>query len=120
MIRHALENGAYDTLASPSDMVELRLVLRRAKRFRQVGKELLRLRSQQAATGPFGEFVISTEPMQRVFALANKVAPCDVSVLITGETDTGKDMLARSIHQLSTRAAGPFVAFLRQPSRDID
>jgi DNA-binding NtrC family response regulator len=111
MIRHALENGVYDTLASPPDMVELRLVLRRAKRFRQVEKELLRLRSQQAATGPFGEFVISTEPMQRVFALANKVAPCDVSVLITGETGTGKDMLARSIHQLSTRAAGPFVAF---------
>ena len=111
MIRRALENGVYDTLASPPDMVELRLVLRRAKRFRQVEKELLRLRSQQAATSPFGEFVISTEPMQRVFALAQKVAPCDVSVLITGETGTGKDMLARSIHQLSARASGPFVAF---------
>ena len=111
MIRRALENGAYDTLASPPDMVELRLVLRRAKRFRQVEKELLRLRSQQAATSPFGEFVISTEPMQRVFALAQKVAPCDVSVLITGETGTGKDMLARSIHQQSGRAGGPFVAF---------
>jgi DNA-binding NtrC family response regulator len=110
-IRRALENGAYDTLASPPDMVELRLVLRRAKRFRQVEKELLRLRSQQATTSPFGEFVISTEPMQRVFALAQKVAPCDVSVLITGETGTGKDMLARSIHQLSPRAMGPFVAF---------
>jgi DNA-binding NtrC family response regulator len=111
MIRRALENGVYDTLASPPDMVELRLVLRRAKRFRQVEKELLRLRSQQATTSPFGEFVISTEPMQRVFALAQKVAPCDVSVLITGETGTGKDMLARSIHQLSARASGPFVAF---------
>jgi DNA-binding NtrC family response regulator len=111
MIRRALENGAYDTLASPPDMVELRLVLRRAKRFRQVERELLRLRSQQAATGPFGDFVVSTEPMQKVFALAQRVAPCDVSVLITGETGTGKDMLARAIHQLSPRAAGPFVAF---------
>ena len=111
MTRRAIENGVYDTLASPSDMVELRLVLRRAQRFRQVEKELLRLRSEQALTGPFGDFVISTEPMQRVFALAQKVAPCDVSVLITGETGTGKDMLARAIHQLSPRATGPYVAF---------
>jgi len=111
MVRHALENGAYDTLASPPDMVELRLVLRRAKRYRQVERELLLLRSQQTATGQFGDFVISTEPMQRVFALAQRVAPCDVSVLITGETGTGKDMLARAIHQLSPRAAGPFVGF---------
>jgi len=111
MTRRVIENGVYDTLASPPDMVELRLVLRRAQRFRQVEKELMRLRSQQAAPGPFGDFVISTEPMQRVFALAQRVAPCDVSVLITGETGTGKDMLARAIHQLSPRSAGPFVAF---------
>jgi DNA-binding NtrC family response regulator len=111
MTGQAIENGAYDTLASPADMVELRLVLRRAQRFRRVEMELARLRSQQTLTGPFGDFVISTEPMQRVFALAQKVAPCDVSVLITGETGTGKDMLARAIHQLSPRAVGPYVAF---------
>jgi len=92
-------------------MVELRLVLRRAYRSRQVEKELLRLRSQQASTGPFDDFVVSTGAMQKVFAVAQKVAPCDVSVLITGETGTGKDMLARAIHQLSPRATGPFVAF---------
>ena len=111
MTGRAIENGAYDTLASPPDIAELRLVLRRAHRSRQVERELLRLRSQQESTGPLGNFVISTEPMQKVFALAQKVAPCDVSVLITGETGTGKDMLARAIHQLSPRAAGPFVAF---------
>ena len=111
MTRRAIENGAYDMVGGPSDMVELRLVLRRAQRFRQVEKELTKLRSQQASTGAFGDFVISAEPMQSVFALAQKVAPCDVTVLITGETGTGKDMLARAVHQLSSRPTGPYVAF---------
>jgi len=52
-----------------------------------------------------------TENMQEVFKLARKVAPCDVNVLITGETGTGKSMLGRALHRLSLRSAGPFVTF---------
>jgi DNA-binding NtrC family response regulator len=59
----------------------------------------------------FGQLIGSAPAMTKVFALARKVAPCDVTVLITGETGTGKELLARAIHQLSPRAAGPFVAF---------
>jgi DNA-binding NtrC family response regulator len=111
LIRQAIANGAYDAVASPPDMVELRFVLRRAYRSRQMEKELSLLRSRQQSIGAFGDFIVSTEPMQQVFALARKVAACDVTVLITGETGTGKELLSRAIHQLSPRSAGPLVAF---------
>lgn len=111
LLRRVVESGAYDTVSSPPDMAELRLLLRRAHKLRQVEKELCLLRSQQSSPESFGEMLVSTEAMQQVLALARKVAPCDVSVLITGETGTGKDLLGRAIHRLSQRASGPFVAF---------
>jgi len=59
----------------------------------------------------FGQLIGSSPAMTEVFALARKVAPCDVTALITGETGTGKELLARAIHDRSLRASGPFVAF---------
>jgi DNA-binding NtrC family response regulator len=58
-----------------------------------------------------GELIGAAESMQDIFALAHKIAPCDVAVLVTGETGTGKELLARAIHRLSPRTNGPFVAF---------
>src|SRR5260370_42490556 len=49
--------------------------------------------------------------MQEMYARARKIAPCDVNVLNTGETGTGKELLARAIHQFSSRSKGPLVAF---------
>ncbi|MBI3670395.1 MAG: sigma-54-dependent Fis family transcriptional regulator [Acidobacteria bacterium] len=106
-----VENGAYDVLASPPDMVELRLILRRAYKYCQTTRELQQLRSQDRLAGRLHELIGSSECMQQVFALAQKVAPCDVTLLITGETGTGKELLARAIHRMSARAAHPFVAF---------
>ena len=96
---------------NPPNIVELRLILRRASKFLR-GRE----RSGAAARGRTGtgrlhELLGTSKPMQEMFTLAQKIAPCDVNVLITGETGTGKELLARAIHQLSGRSARPLVAF---------
>ncbi len=57
----------------------------------------------------FGELVGASTEMRRLYALLERVAPTDTTVLVTGETGTGKDVVARSIHAASRRAAGPFV-----------
>ena len=58
----------------------------------------------------FGELVGRSLEMRRVYAILERVAPTDATVLVQGETGTGKDVLARSLHAASPRAAGPFVA----------
>jgi transcriptional regulator with GAF, ATPase, and Fis domain len=57
----------------------------------------------------FGEILGSSPPMQEVFRKVQKVASTDISVLITGETGTGKELIARELHNRSTRAKGPFI-----------
>lgn len=106
-----MERGAYDTLESPPDIQELRLTLRRAAKFYRAQVELERLRAEERRTGQLCELIGTSPAMQEVFSLVRKIAPCDVTVLITGETGTGKELLARAIHRHSPRVARPFVAF---------
>jgi DNA-binding NtrC family response regulator len=106
-----IESGAFEVLTSPLDIMELRLTLRRANRFRQLELELAQVRATSLGAGQFDGMVGQSEAMQRVFSLASKIAPSDVSVLITGETGTGKELLARAIHSYSSRVSQPFVAF---------
>jgi len=111
LIFQAIGHGAVDSVTNPPNMIELRLILRRAYKFHAAQKELQQLRASERPTGRLHELLGTSAPMQELFALARKIAPCDVNVLITGETGTGKELLARAIHQLGNRSGGPLVAF---------
>src|SRR5271170_3870401 len=106
-----MEHGAYDSVTNPPNIVELRLILQRAHRFHAAEKELTRLRNSERNDGRLHELLGTANVMQDLFALAKKIAPCDVNVLITGETGTGKELLARAIHKMSSRSSRPLVAF---------
>lgn len=111
IVLSAIERGAYDTLTNPPNMMELRLILRRAHRALTAEQEVERLKASSRESGRLHELIGTSPIMQELFALAQKIAPCDVNVLITGETGTGKELLARAIHQMSSRSTRPLVAF---------
>jgi DNA-binding NtrC family response regulator len=111
LLLRCMEHGASDSIASPPNILELRIMLRRAYRLHEAEEELQRLRAGTLSTGRLHELIGTSAAMQELFALARKIAPCDVNVLVTGETGTGKELLARAIHQLSSRSRGLLVAF---------
>jgi len=86
-------------------------VLKRAHRYFAAERELWRLRSEQTPGGKLHDLLGTSPAMQELFGLAARIAPCDVNVLISGETGTGKELLARAIHQMGSRSEGPLVAF---------
>jgi DNA-binding NtrC family response regulator len=107
---YALEYGAEDSITNPPNISELRAILRRVYRLYGSEQELRKLRGTESV-GRLHELIGTSAPMQELFAMARRIAPCDVSVLITGETGTGKELLARAIHHLSGRKSGTMVAF---------
>lgn len=104
------EMGAIDSVANPPNIIELRLLFRRAYRVFATERELKHVRMQDR-NGRLHELLGSSAAMLELFALVGRVGPCDVNVLITGETGTGKELLARAIHQMGPRSSSPLVAF---------
>jgi DNA-binding NtrC family response regulator len=103
--------GATDSVPNPPNIAELRLLFRSAYRMFSAERELRRMRSQEMRAGHLHELLGSSAAMLELFALVGRVGPCDVNVLITGETGTGKELLARAIHQIGPRSSSPLVAF---------
>ena len=99
----AMRLGAYDFLTKPVDPDHLRLVIERALRERGLMDELMQLREQIHSRHAFQNMVSKNPRMHAVFELINNVAQTTTTVLIEGETGTGKEQVARAIHQASSR-----------------
>ena len=105
----AIGLGAYDFYQKPVDPEILGLIVERAFRLHDLQQENRRLHLRQTESPVSG--IITNDPgMQKVCRTVEKVAPSDVSVLLLGESGTGKELLARALHQLSSRASKKFVA----------
>ena len=110
MAVEAMKKGAYDYLAKPFDIEELRILVRNAAEVFRLRTENERLRNELSGTETFGQLIGSSAAMSRIYSLIEKVAPTDVNVLITGESGTGKEVVAREIHAHGRSISGPFVA----------
>ena len=105
----AMKIGAYDFVTKPVNIDRLEMLIHRALRERETRRENVELR-QQVARRPGLESMIGHSPaMIEVFETIRQVAPSRATVLILGETGTGKELAARAIHSLSTRAEKKFV-----------
>jgi DNA-binding NtrC family response regulator len=106
----ALRRGVTDYLTKPLDVTRLREILSNVARTSQLPQEIHKLESELDTSGRFGSLIVRSPSMRRVCELIGRIAPSSASVLITGESGTGKDVVARTIHELSRRRHGPFVA----------
>ncbi len=106
----AMRMGAYDFLTKPIDVQHLRLVVQRALRERTLQDEVAQLREQLQKRYSFHNILSKNPRMHQVFELINNVAQSTTTVLIEGETGTGKEQVARAIHQASHVRTGPMIA----------
>lgn len=105
----AMKNGAYDYLLKPFEPDELGLLIERILKQQARQRETQFLRDQYRERTRFESMIGQSRPLQRVFDLVEEIGPTDSTVLIRGETGTGKGLAAKAIHTKSRRCQGPFV-----------
>jgi two-component system response regulator AtoC len=105
----ALRRGVADYLTKPVDFARVKMVLGNVSRARELKEEIGGLRGELRKLGRFGGLIGAAPPMQKVYDLIARVAKTEATVLITGETGTGKEVVAQTIHQLSRRNREPFL-----------
>lgn len=104
----AMKNGAFDFISKPIDETELILVVRRALSESGFNREIVSDFFEEREDFDPG-FIGSTPAVEEIFRIVGKIAPTDSTVLITGETGVGKELIARSLHLGSPRKEAPFI-----------
>jgi len=104
----ALRLGVADYLTKPIDISRLKAVLSNILRTRQLRDEIGTLRGELRKLGRFGDLIGASPVMQELYDRIGRVAPTEATVLLTGESGTGKDVVAQTLHALSRRSKGPF------------
>jgi len=105
----AMRAGAFDFVQKPLDLDQLELRVARAVEHRRLLDEVTELRAERAARSASEELVAESATLRAVVDLASRVAQTRSTVLVTGETGTGKELIAGLIHRLSARSQGPLV-----------
>jgi DNA-binding NtrC family response regulator len=106
----AMKEGAYDYLTKPVDIQRLKILLDKIVERLETLREVKALRRQLREHGTFGSLVGNSPEMRKIYQVVEQAAPTSASVLITGQSGTGKELVAQTIHQLSPRASFPFIA----------
>ena len=107
----AMRQGAYDYVAKPFKIDELRIIVEKALEKTSLRREIFHLREQVTARTGTARIIGQSPKIQVLRETIHQVAQLDCNVLIQGETGTGKELVARTIHELSPRASRRFVAF---------
>ena len=105
----SMKLGAYDYLSKPTRIEELDVLVRKAAEKGQLMRDNVALRARTPGAEPFGGILTKSAGMQEVLRIVERVAPTDSTVLVLGESGTGKELVARMIHERSSRADRPFV-----------
>ncbi len=106
----AMKQGAYDFLTKPVNLDHLDMLIARALRSREIESKNRDLEQQLDNKYGLESIIGNAQAMQPVFDTIRQAAPTQATVLITGASGTGKELVAHAIHRLSTRSRGPFVA----------
>lgn len=105
----AMKKGAFDYITKPVNITELKMTIERALRFDRLQQENDQLKERIGERYNFENIIGQSAAMQQVFETLAMVAPADATVLITGASGTGKELIANAVHQNSARAKGPFI-----------
>lgn len=106
----AMRRGAYDYLTKPVNLEELRFRIEKVLEAQSLRREVEALRGRLAGGAALGRVVAASPAMREILVVLERIRDRDISVLLVGETGVGKDVVARLIHEMSSRKDGPYLA----------